>query len=118
MWGPEGPLTFTEDFLDDLLKQVDRRTSCRDTWSTITRSGGLISKIEKFSDAGKTQLIMERQLSRTVGPDSVSRVTTITDIYYNADGSEDSRVVSTVTRVSQLITSCECPFSTTEDPKS
>ena len=111
VWNLEGKHTFRTNHLDDILLELDGRTSCCDAYEVITRTGLLITKIEVFSDAGHTKLSMERQISYTAG-----KITQFLDIYYNLDASEDSRVTQTLTRNAQgQVTECSSPFSTTED---
>ena len=110
IWNPEGGYTFREDSLDDVLDELDQRTSCKEAYEVITRTGLVITKIEVFKDAGHTQLTMERQITYVAG-----KITQFLDIYYNADGSEDSRVTQNLTRdVDDNVTECASPFTTTE----
>ena len=40
--------TFTNKYLNDVLHELDKRTSYADCFTQITRTSGLISKIEYF----------------------------------------------------------------------
>lgn len=110
--------TFKSRHLDDILHELDKRTSHADCYATITRTSGLISKVEYFSDIAKTQKVKERQFTRTVGYSGISFVTSILTIYYNDDASEDSRVTTTITRDTDanksVINTCDNVFSTGE----
>lgn len=109
----EGAYTFPSVILAYVLQDVDRFVNSPNTWVTITRTSNYISKVEYFSDAAKTLKIFEHQYGRTS-----NRITSITAIYYNVNGSEDSRVTHTLTRNgSQQITDSANPFSTSESEK-
>lgn len=110
----EGGYTLVSADLAAALKEVDGRTSGADLWMTVTRSAGLITKVEYFSDAARTTLVIERTVTRTVGGGGVPRITGIVTKFFNADGSEDSRVTDTVARSSDLIVTDDGPFSTGE----
>lgn len=110
----EGGDTWTKERLDEVLREIDARVNGANCWCTITRSSGLISSISYYADAAKTQLTQVCDISRTVGSDTIPYITGITKIYYNTDGSEDSRVTETLTRTSDLITSGAGVFTTTE----
>ena len=111
----EEQYTFVGYGLDRVLKEIDTRLTASDCWATITRIDELISKIEYFSDAAKTKKTIERIFTRTAGSDTVDYITGIVTIFYNDDGSEDSRVTTVITRDSEdFITSCENVFSTSE----
>jgi hypothetical protein len=112
---PEGAYSFTETRLSELLREIDSRLNCAENYDTITRTGGLISKIEIFSDLAKTIKKIQRTYTRTTGTDGVDYITGFVTIFYNANGSEDSRVTTTITRVANLITSCNHVFSTSEN---
>jgi len=111
VWSPEGGYTFRKEGLDAVLDELDQRTSCKDAYEVLTRTAGIITKIEVFKDVGHTQLAFERQITYTSG-----KITEFLDIYYNDDTSEDSRVTQTLTRnASGQVTECSSPFTTTED---
>lgn len=106
----EGGYTFTAKILSVALQQIDRFINYGNTWSTITRTSSFISKVEYFSDVAKTVKIFEHQYTRVS-----NRITAITAIYYNSNGTEDSRVTQTFSRnASNLIEGSANPFSTTE----
>jgi len=106
--------TYTSRFLDDVLGKIDSRTTFADIWMVITRTSGLISKTEYYSDAAKTQKILQREFTRTLGTDNINRVTGVTTTFYNSDGSTDSQVTTVMSRTTNLITEDENPFSTSE----
>ena len=114
----EEKYTFRSIHLNDILHEIDKRTSHADCFTTITRTLGLISKIEYFSDIARTQKVMERQFTRATGYSGISFVTDILTIYYNDDASEDSRVTTTLTRDTDanksVINLCDNVFSTSE----
>lgn len=115
IYNPEEKYTFVGYSLDRVIKEIDSRLTASDCWATITRVDDLISKIEYFSDAAKTQKKIERTFTRTTGSDTVDYITGIITIFYNDDGSEDSRVTTVITRDAEdLIVSCENVFSTSE----
>ena len=113
IWTTEGKYTFRSTNLAEILAEIDARTSCRDSYEVVTRNASnLITKIEVFSDPAKTQLSMRRDF----GYDANDRIVSFTDIYFNEDSSEDSRVTQTLTRdANGRITECAAVFSTTED---
>lgn len=107
----EGAYTFTNTVLSKAMLEIDRFINHGNTWVTITRTANYISKCEYFSDALKTKKIYERNYSRTG-----NRITVMTSIYFNANGSEDGRVTQTIGRngaTTQIETSSN-PYSTTE----
>lgn len=107
--------TFTEKRLSGVLDQIDARLNCANVWETITRTGGLISKIEVFSNAAKTIKVMERDITRTTGSDGVDYITGMVTKFFNSDTTEDSRVTTTITRdADDNITECANVFTTTE----
>ena len=110
----EGGYTLISTDLAAALKEVDGRLSGANLWMTVTRSAGLISKVEYFSDAARTKRVIERVVARTAGGGGVMRVTGIVTKFFNDDGSEDSRVTDTVARSSDLIVTDDGPFSTGE----
>lgn len=111
----EEKYTFTKRRLDDILTQIDMRLNCAEVYETITRTSGLISKIEIFSNAAKTIKVVERDITRTTGTDGVDYITGMVTRYYNDDTTEDSRVTTTITRDGEnRITACDNVFSTTE----
>ena len=112
---PEERYTFISKSLDGALKEIDGRISAADCWASITRTSGLISKIEYFADAAKTQLRIEQTFAKATGSDQVEYTTGILTIFYNADTSEDSRITTVIVRDGDNnITSCENVFSTAE----
>lgn len=111
----ENRYTFTEKRLSGLIKELDGRINCANVFETITRTSDLISKVEIFSDIGRTKKLVERDITRTTGSDGVEYITGMVTKYYNSDGTEDSRVTTTITRDSDdRITACDNVFSTTE----
>lgn len=114
----EEKYTFRSIHLNDILHELDKRTSFADCFTTITRTSGLISKIEFYSDIARTNKVMERQYTRTTGYASIQFVTGIITIFYNDDSSEDSRVTTTIGRASvseiSVIETCDNVFSTSE----
>lgn len=115
----EGAYTARADRLDGVLLELFAHTTGQDVFTTITRTGGLISQIEYFTDAGRTTLDHKCTYTRTTGSDGVDYITGMVAIFYQSDGvTEDSRVTVTVTRNSEdQITSCDSVFSTSEDTK-
>ena len=118
VYNTEERQTFRSFILSEILSEIDSMITCKDVWSTITRTTGLISKVEYFSDAAKTKKIVERNFSRITGYAGISYVSTITTIFYNDNGSEDSRVTTTISRDTtpnkNVIQGCGSPFSTGE----
>ena len=114
----EEKYTFRSKYLNDVLTELDKRTSHADCFTTISRTSGLISKIEYFSDIARTNKVMERQYSRVIGYNGFSYVNGIVTIFYNDDASEDSRVTTTITRDSNanksVINQCDNVFTTSE----
>jgi hypothetical protein len=109
----EGAYTFISNNLAKLLLEVDARMNGREVYTTIDRTSGLIDKIEYFGEVARINKMMELQITYTAGD-----FTTYTWIFYNLDGSEDSRVVETATRdINGDITGCDSVFTTTEDTK-
>ncbi|MCP4077652.1 MAG: DUF2190 family protein [Gammaproteobacteria bacterium] len=107
---PEQPTTYISERLNVILDNLDSRTSNREYYEVITRTAGLISKIEYFSDAAKTVKAKERNFTYTS-----EKISSITDIYFNLNGTEDSRVTQSFTRdTSNLITEISSPFTTSE----
>jgi len=100
--------------LASTLTELDSRITSKDVYPVITRSSGLISLIEYYSDIAHTQKLYQRSFSRTVGSDLISYITGIITTFYNDDGSTDSVITTTISRVSDRITSCDNVFSTTE----
>lgn len=114
----EGAYTFTETRLAFILKEIDARLNCAETYDTITYTSGLISKIEIFSNSARTIKVVERTYTRTTGTDGVGYITGMLTKFFNSDTSEDSRVTTTITRDSEnKITSCDHVFSTSEETK-
>lgn len=111
----ENRTTFIEPRLSGLIKELDGRLNCANVFETITYTSGLISKIEVYSDIGRTKKVMERDITRTTGSDGVDYITGMVTKFYNSDATEDSRVTTTITRDSEdKITDCDNVFSTTE----
>jgi hypothetical protein len=117
----EGAYTFTNTRLHKVLKEIDMRTAGADVYVDITRTSGLISLIEVYSDAARTQKVCEQQVGRSAGVGGVEYVTTLTNIFYNANGTEDSRTTETISRpnlgTDDIIEACDSPFSTSESTK-
>ena len=110
----EGAYTFTEHNAAKMFKEIDARLNGANVFTTILRTLSLIDTISYFSDVGRTKLTMELHIGYTVDtlPD------TFTYIFFNADGSEDSRVTETATRdIALYITSCDSVFLTSESTK-
>lgn len=111
----EGQYTFTDRRLDGIVAEIDSRLNCAEVYETITRTSDLISLIEIYSDLARTKKVMQRSITRTTGTDNVDYITGMVTIFYNSDGTEDSRVTTTITRDGDnRITSCDNVFSTTE----
>lgn len=111
----ENRYTFTERRLSGLIRELDGRLNCANVYETITRTSDLISKIEVFSDIARTKKIAERDITRVTGSDNVQYISSMLTRFYNSDGSEDSRVTTTITRdVDDRITACDNVFSTTK----
>lgn len=108
--------TYISPTLDGVLKEIDTRTTGADCYLTITRVDGLITKMEYYADAARTIKRIERTFSRTAGSDNVLYITGIITIFYNDDGSEDSRVTSVLSRDvdDDWIDGCDNVFSTGE----
>jgi len=108
--------TFTSEKLDKILGEIDSRLSSANCFPTITRTSGLISKIEYFSDVARSIKKAEVTFTRYNGNDGVKYIGGYTFIYYNDDTTEDSRVTGTLVRDvnENYITSCNNVFSTGE----
>lgn len=107
--------TFISPALDGLISEIDSRLSGANCFSSITYTGELISKIEYYADQARTKKRSDVTFSRTIGSDGVNYITGIISIFYNEDGSEDSRVTTTLLRdVDDKITDCDNVFSTSE----
>ena len=115
----EGAYPLRARRLDGALTEIMAGLTCSNSFTTITRTLELISKIEYFTDAGRTTLDHEVIYTRGAGSDGVEYITGIVAIYYEWDGTtEDSRVTVTIIRDgSDLITSCDAVFSTSESEK-
>jgi len=115
----EGAYTFVSPNMSKLMLEIDARLNGANVYATFTYTTGLITKIEHFRDLAKTSLAIECQLTYVVGIDGISRIDTMTNIYYELDGvTEDSRVTVTLTRNgNDQITVCDSPFTTTESIK-
>ncbi len=100
--------------LASALNEIDSRITSKGVYPVITRTGGLISKIEYFGDLAHTKKLYQREFSRTIGSDLVSYITGIITTFYNDDSSTDSIITTTIARASERITSCDNVFSTTE----
>ena len=111
----EGRYTFTDRRLSGIVAEIDSRLNCAEVYETITRTSDLISLVEIYSDIARTKKVVERSITRTTGSDGVDYITGMVTIFFNSDGSEDSRVTTTITRDGDdRITSCDNVFSTTE----
>jgi|AntRauTorckE5430_2_1112549.scaffolds.fasta_scaffold01224_13 hypothetical protein len=114
----EGGFTFTHNRLSGVLSELDMRVSGSNCWTTFTRTGGLISKIEYFTNSARTIKVCEQNISRVTGVGNVSLVSEIQTLFFNQNTTEDSRVVSTLGRpnlgTDDVIVTCNGPFSTTE----
>ena len=109
----EGAYTFTNHNTAKMFKEIDARMNGANVFTDITRTAGLISKIEYFSEIGRSNLRMELNILYAGGD-----MTSFTWIFYNDDATEDSRVVETTTRnIDDDITTCDSVFSTTESTK-
>jgi hypothetical protein len=102
--------------LSETLKELDSRILDAHTWSTITYTTNLISKIEYFSDAAKSVKTIQREFSRTVGLNGINYISGIVTTTYNDDGSTDSTITTTITRTSDKIVGCASVFYTAETP--
>jgi len=100
--------------LSGVLSELDGRITAKNVYPVITRSSGLISKIEYYNDITHSHKIFQRVFSRTLGSDQVAYITNIVTTFYNTDNSIDSIITSLITRTDDLITSCSNTFSTTE----
>lgn len=115
---PEGAGTYTQEELDKLILEIDMRTTGANVFIDVSRTSGLISQIDYYSDVGRTTKIAERAYTRAAGIGGVLFVIQVITKFFNANGSEDSRVTETFTRdADDLITACDSVFSTTEDTK-
>ena len=113
----EGANTFTERELHKLIQELDTRLTSKDCYAVFTRTLGVTTKVEFFRDIGHTDLAAEKNYTYVVGLDGINRIDTMTLIIYNVDGSEDSRVTTTLNRTLDSIDDCESPFSTSEVTK-
>lgn len=109
--------TFISAALDQMMKEVDARVTGADCYPTITRTSGLISQIDYYADIARTQLRIRRTIGRTTYS-GVAYITSMLTIFYNSDGTEDSRITTTINRdivdITRPIESCDNVFSTTE----
>lgn len=110
----EGGTTFVSPDLGTLIKELDGRLVGADLYMTITRSSGLISKVEYFAEAARTTLLIERTISRTAGTGGVMYVTGVLTKFFNLNTVEDSRVTDAFPRTSDKIVTNEGPLATTE----
>jgi len=108
--------TFTAATLDGVLEEIDSRTTGANCYPVVARSAGLITQISYYSDLAHTLLKLQRTFSRTAGTDGVLYITGIISIFYNSNGTEDSRVTTTIARdpTDNWITACSNVFSTGE----
>ena len=117
----EGAYTYRSKRLSELLLEQDARTTGANSFSTFTRNvAGLITKVEYFTDVGRTLLDSECIYTYATGTDGVEYIATITAIFYEVDGTtEDGRVTKTMTRdlTTNDILSCNSPFTTAESEK-
>lgn len=110
IWNEESAHTWRSNNFADFLNELDARIAGADCYINITRSANLISQIDYYSDAARTDRAAKKVLTRTSG-----KITGVTTTYYNKDGTEDSTVTSTLTRdVQGRITGCDNVFATTE----
>jgi hypothetical protein len=110
----EHETSFKADDLAEAMQEIDTRFMDANNWSTITYSTGLISKIEFFSDALKTNKTMKREFTRTVGSDGINYITGIVTTTYNEGGTVDSVITTTISRTDNKIDGCSSVFSTSE----
>lgn len=110
----EGGTSFVSPDLGTLIKELDGRLVGADLFMTITRSSGLISKVEYFAEAARTTLLIERTISRTAGTGGVLYVTGVLTKFFNLNATEDSRVTDAFPRTSDKIVTNEGPLATTE----
>lgn len=109
----ESNTTISAD-LSSAINELDSRITSKDIFPVISLTSGLISKIEYFSDVAHTHKLYQREFARTIGSDLISYITGIITTFFNADGSIDSIITTSITRVSDKITSCTNVFSTGE----
>lgn len=101
--------------LASALNELDSRITSKGVYPVITRTDGLISKIEYFGDLAHTNKLYQREFSRTIGSDLVLYITGIITTFYNQDGSVDSIITTSMTRNgNDTIINCDNIFSTTE----
>ena len=120
----EGANTFRSKDLMRVMQEIDGRFNSANCWSTITQTAKLITRIEYFTDAGKTDKAIQKDYTY-VTVSGLERLATITATYYNKDTSIDSTVTTTINRVGIEdadydegdIEGCDSPFSTTESEK-
>jgi hypothetical protein len=111
----EEELSTTSPDLLGSLKEIDERTMGANVWTTIIFDvDDLISEIQYFSDAAKTQMTMKRVFSRTQGADAIDYITGMVTTVYNDNASVDSVITTTLSRTDDIIDSCSSSFSTTE----
>jgi len=106
--------TFISPSLNNLIKEIDSRITGANCFPVITRTDDLISKIEYYRDVSHTQKMIERNFIRQEGDDGVFYITNILTIFYNEDGTEDSRVETIINRTDNIIQSCRNDFSSGE----
>jgi len=120
----EGAYTWISQNLGYLLFELDMRINGANCFLTITRDGaGLIDGAKFYMNIARaaSDLRLEITFSRTVSAvDGIAYITGVTKTYYNDDGvTVDSTITETATRdaLTDDITDCDSPFSTTESTK-
>jgi hypothetical protein len=119
----EGAYTLTSKNLAHALLELDMRISGANCWMDATYNvDELLESTDYYSDAGKTQLVMRKEFTYGTGIGTIPYITSILKIFYNENGSEDSRVTVTINRVDLGVTDdkiedCESPFTTSESEK-
>jgi hypothetical protein len=113
----DGAYSFNASDLASMLIELDQRLNGSNVYLSLTRDGdNLISNVTYYSDIARTLKIMERQITRVTTTGGVKRVSGIVNIFYQEDGvTEDSRVTNAFVRGSDIITSDDGPFTTSEN---
>ena len=110
IWDKEESHTFVSGDLRGTIREIDARVNGSNMFTDITRTLGLITLIEYYSEVARTNLKLKRAITYAGGR-SMWRCST----YYNDDTTEDSVVTETVVRdVDGNIVSCDSVLTTTE----
>ena len=91
--------------LNESLSNFDKDSADYGVWTSISRTDDYISKVEFFSDSGKSVKIAERNFTR----DSNHNITAIETKIYDSIGGVHKTLTTTFTRVSDKITEAGTP---------